>query len=700
MTETPKEWTLMFYFASDNPLAPSIVSQLKALKNAGFHPEANVVARFDPHTVGTPLHTFDVNLGPKLKASARSEAFAKLEASAKGEDREKLAAVRADCDDLRIYQVGFPPNDPFIRNLVYDKLWGDATITNGDGKKKIRVLIGDKLDADVRRFLRHGLDLNGGDKTESIVEGGAGAMAARGALLRDKIESIVGGKGLVKYDPPNPNAPDSAAASGEVKSEGASRGGAQRIKAAGVPDEVDPKSALNDFLQFCAREYPARHYMLFILGHGLVVGNDTFLFDEHAKKHSLKLRELGEAVEDFNKAAGGKLELIGFHSCSMSSIEVAYELQDRARYMLASQGPEFVGSWPYTQILVRVFNDLIRKEGKDFTEKEIEVLVTKIFDYCFYNSYDFQLAGYSFDLALCDLNRVSDTGSHINDLASELMDALGDKKKGDKGDEFIRGLILLAHWEAQDFWRGTYTDLYDFCLCLYRRCGAAPGYVAKETQDRLDSIRAACVGLMTALLGEGEGKKKDGLILNSGFAGPAYQYSHGFSVFFPWSQPSNDDFWLQEYPKYKFGKQTKWDEFLQRYFDNTMRDSRGEERGHDHPESLVKGGSSGKRRSEGDENFDGHLTATLLEGITAHIFSGDELAQLGKGGGGDAMGKGGGGDAAGKGGGGDASGEDDCGCPPIKNYPSFTRGRRREEEEAGEGKEAYKKPTCIGLPKK
>ncbi len=44
MPET-KEWTLMFYLASDNPLAPSIVSQLKALKNAGFHSEANVIRR-------------------------------------------------------------------------------------------------------------------------------------------------------------------------------------------------------------------------------------------------------------------------------------------------------------------------------------------------------------------------------------------------------------------------------------------------------------------------------------------------------------------------------------------------------------------------------------------------------------------------------------------------------------------------------
>lgn len=30
-----REWTVMFYRASDDPLAPSVVSQLKAIKDAG-----------------------------------------------------------------------------------------------------------------------------------------------------------------------------------------------------------------------------------------------------------------------------------------------------------------------------------------------------------------------------------------------------------------------------------------------------------------------------------------------------------------------------------------------------------------------------------------------------------------------------------------------------------------------------------------
>src|SRR5215213_4944266 len=87
-----KEWTLMFFFASDNPLAISIVSQLKALKAAGFHQDANVIAQFDPFTEGTPTHIFDVNLINKKRSPNKS-------------------------------QIGFAPKDSFVRDLIEDKLW-------------------------------------------------------------------------------------------------------------------------------------------------------------------------------------------------------------------------------------------------------------------------------------------------------------------------------------------------------------------------------------------------------------------------------------------------------------------------------------------------------------------------------------------------------------------------------------------------
>ena len=83
----PKEWTLMFYFATDNPLAISAVSQLKAIKDAGFHPDANVVAQFDPYTEGTPTHVFDVNLINKLKSPRRAN-------------------------------IGFASDDPIVRSIL------------------------------------------------------------------------------------------------------------------------------------------------------------------------------------------------------------------------------------------------------------------------------------------------------------------------------------------------------------------------------------------------------------------------------------------------------------------------------------------------------------------------------------------------------------------------------------------------------
>jgi hypothetical protein len=193
---------------------------------------------------------------------------------------------------------------------------------------------------------------------------------------------------------------------------------------------------------------------------------------------------------------------------------------------------------------------------------------------------------------------------------------------------------------------------------------------------------------MTVLLGEG------GVILRSAFAGPSYQYSHGLSVFFPWAQPGNDAFWPTEYRGYKF-EEAGWRDFLQRYFENTMREPRRDEPGHGHPERPDEVVSDVKPVGEGGDG----LNEQLLEGITAHIFERGEPGQLSKGGGSDAMGKGGGSDATGKGGGSDASG-DGCDCPPIKNYPSFTRRPRRKEKGADESgdRAAYQGPTYLILP--
>ena len=60
-----KEWTLMFYFAGDNDLAPVIVSQLKEIKDAGYHKNIDVLVHFDANALGVPTRVYDVNRARK-----------------------------------------------------------------------------------------------------------------------------------------------------------------------------------------------------------------------------------------------------------------------------------------------------------------------------------------------------------------------------------------------------------------------------------------------------------------------------------------------------------------------------------------------------------------------------------------------------------------------------------------------------------
>jgi len=488
MCET-KEWTLMFYFASDNPLAISIVSQLKAIKSAGFHPDANVVCQFDPFTPGTPTHVFDVNLINKLKSE-------------------------------RIANIGFVGNDPFVRNMLEDKLWRDETTST----------------------------------PESVA-----SQSGRGEFVRKALRRVLKKRHRIEYNPPiAPNGRNGA--NGESLEAG---------------QEPDPETALRKFLTFCAEKYPARHYMLFILGHGIVVGNDIFMLDEHATKQALTLSELGEVLSDFKhdiELEEATFELISFHSCSVSSLEVAYELQGTANYMLASQGPTFVGSWPYRQILIRIFNDLV-EQRRDI---DVRKMLVKIFQYCLFNATDFLLAGYSFQLTLFDLNKISTIKEPIERLSMALVQGLE--------DPLIQNFILLSHWKAQSFFNEMFTDLYDFCFCLSNKITEFkkhPGItLTQKLADRLEAINNACEKVMCRLVKENPAKPDnpygEQIIVAADSLGPAFQYSRGLSVYFPWSRPSEDSRIMSEYAKYKlhteFPKDESWFKFLQEYLRLTMRE--------------------------------------------------------------------------------------------------------------------------------
>ncbi len=334
-----------------------------------------------------------------------------------------------------------------------------------------------------------------------------------------------------------------------------------------TPDAADATAtaSLENFLGFCQENHPAKHYILFLVGHGMIVGNDKFLPDDNPVT-AITLRELGKTLSDFSGKIGKKqkLELVAMHSCSMSSVEVAYELRDAANYMMASQGLSFVNSWPYRQLFKKIFNTIKRNTEPKSTMSadQIQDLMVKLHEAALFNATDFVISGYSQDLCLTRLaaDKFNALKEHLSELVEALKEGLDDKR--------VVELIQLAHLKAQSFWQDDYTDLADFCQCLHDSLGKT------ELQGR---IKTACQNMMKVLKPD-RSKSSSQLIVAAGNAGWRSQFARGLSIYFPWAEPignASSSFELN-YRNYKFTTDfgdSSWLSFLESYFVKTRREA-------------------------------------------------------------------------------------------------------------------------------
>jgi hypothetical protein len=473
-TNTPNEpglkndWNILFYLAGDGLISASMVSQLKAITDAGFEENTNVLVYFDPNCNGKNAKIFDVN------------------AQRKEEYRRKT------------------------------------------GK---RTIIGD----------------------------------GRNPFVRDIAE-----------DCHTPSLPQ-------------------------IPAEI----TLRYFLEYARAYYPSRNTILFLMGHGVIVGNDAFLPDPDDNS-AITLTDLGWILKTFAKKVrddGDEFELVGFHSCSMSSVELLYELEGSAKYMLGTQGAAFPGSWPYRQILKKIFVTIedekkkvngfastngATKNGNGAKPDLPTEIRNGLQSLSFYNSEDFWLAGFSSDISMCSLDedRVTTLRGSIEELSEALQQGLECPA--------ITDSIRLAHLESQSYWEENYTDLVDFCSCLWTRCqgrdaisvaiqSACKNVIKAIKGQSLEAVQASTVQASTAS-SKAQRRSTDpqppppdpnALIVHSDYYGPAYQFSNGLSIYFPWRSPSNKV--IETYRGYKFTREhgsKSWWSFLHRYFRVTQRAAR------------------------------------------------------------------------------------------------------------------------------
>jgi hypothetical protein len=262
----------------------------------------------------------------------------------------------------------------------------------------------------------------------------------------------------------------------------------------------------------------------------------AILFDD-GSGHSLDTLELHRVTRTIADAVGRPLELLGMDACLMASVEVAYQLRDSVRVVVAS--PEFVPghSWPYPAIY-GALSSHPEQNGTDVGKLVVDEYVR------FYTAHP-PGAGDVAKVAL-DLGRIGELGDATRALADALILGIADHAP-----------IL---WDVQRSSRAHETNggkrspnKFEFHLwdlgALASRLAAAP--------TTSEPVRAAATGVTTSLT-------PGHAVLAEGHRGAWFDGTNGVSVYL---MPPGAQRVSPHYQPLAFAGQTRWLEMLTAYHD-------------------------------------------------------------------------------------------------------------------------------------
>lgn|GEM_PF-1703593 len=351
-----------------------------------------------------------------------------------------------------------------------------------------------------------------------------------------------------------------------------------------------------------------RRHMLILYGHGPVVAGQSFLARDNPPS-SLLLGDLKKILSAYFHPKH-KLDILACQNCVMNGIETAYEVRDQVQYMIGSQGLVLASGWPYEKILGEILKD---------PTVETETIARTLMKACARNLLDFAVMDRSSEQSVCNVERITrgripESGQNIVTAMRHLVCALRrglafeDSKPGkERSLRFpeVCDAIKLARLEAQSYWGEVFADLYDFSERLLKKCNEAvklqtrllkrmgyDGHASAKfkTTELLMIFRDiidACIQVMNEVEGTRDDKgklKTKGIVEESYYIGPELQYSHGVSIFFPWTLPTEPYFftrsgnneWVlrtafETYCEYDFAQQSEWSLFLAAFFKATLR---------------------------------------------------------------------------------------------------------------------------------
>jgi len=287
----------------------------------------------------------------------------------------------------------------------------------------------------------------------------------------------------------------------------------------GTKDMSDPQT-LRSFIEYAVSNYPADHYMLIVDDHG-GGWRGVCVDEQNGAGDMMTLPELRGAIPD-----NVHFDIIVFHACLMSMAEVAYELKDKADYMVAS---EF--TLPMQSVLGPGEWYLALTQNPDMSADE---LARKIVEAVYHAG---ENKGKTVHMAAIDLSKMTALGSKVADFGNALV-----TESGDYWDEVLDAWNNTHYTQYDD---PAFVDLREFAKIVKQEPHIGNIPLIKNAADSLVScINSAVLMTMTNAAGITRG---------------------GLTIHFP---SSEDQFDSTNYVKLAF-KSTNWYSFLSKFIHST-----------------------------------------------------------------------------------------------------------------------------------
>ncbi len=289
----------------------------------------------------------------------------------------------------------------------------------------------------------------------------------------------------------------------------------------GKPDMSNPVT-LRDFIGYGMQNYPADHYMLIINDHGR--GWKGICYDTiNDANNWMSLPDLSYALSGF------EFDIIWFYTPSMATAEVAYQIMDRAQYMIASQfkwyPDNIMGSTEWLPYLT---------DNPDIDAKSVAMKVTR----AIYNAAQSISPYKHVHSILIHLPKIAQVATDVSNLGKDLIDSTGTfwNEVWDAWD--------ASHISGYNDSESIFVDLREFA----RQIQSQPNLnsTIKNYADTLED------SIDEAVLAE--------------FMHPDYPNLGGISIHFPWNQ---DDFDSTSYVQLDFVT-TNWHSFVSTFIQSFL----------------------------------------------------------------------------------------------------------------------------------